>query len=303
MGDGPGITHLRSIDISAEEPAALLPFYEEAWGLERVEDLPGSAPDGALALRARGPEHHVLRLVPGAAHQLVRIVLGARDAAAVDAVAERVRASGAPILTGPVRRAGGEYAVEFTDPEGRRIEVSADAPEHPGPASRDYGPDRLSHAVLNAVDVAASTAFFVDVLGFAISDRYENDQMVFLRCNPVHHCIVLAAGEWTSLNHVAFEVKDVDEVMRALGRIRKAGFDTIWGPGRHGPGGNVFCYFLDPAGTVIEYTAELIEVGGDWTPQQWARTQENADVWGTSGGITPEVVRAMANPPAGERVP
>ena len=48
--------------------------------------------------------------------------------------------------------------------------------------------------------------------------------------------------------------------MRALGRMRRAGHDTIWGPGRHGPGGNVFCYFIDPAGNVIEYTAELIEL-------------------------------------------
>ena len=301
MRDGLGITHLRSIDISAEQPAALLPFYEEIWGLERVEDLPGTAAEGTIALRARGPEHHVLRLVAGGAHQLVRIALGARDATAVAAVAERVRASGAQLLAGPARRPGGEYAVEFSDPEWRRIEVSADVPERRDPASRDFGPDRLSHVVLNSVDLAASKAFFVDVLGFAVSDTYENDQMVFLRCNPVHHCVVLAPGEWTSLNHVAFEVRDTDEVMRALGRMRRAGVDTIWGPGRHGPGGNVFCYFLDPVGNVIEYTAELIEVDSGWTPQEWPRTQENADVWGTSGGITPDVVRAMANPPGSER--
>ncbi len=151
--------------------------------------------------------------------------------------------------------------------------------------------------MLNSVNVAASSSFYTEVLGFHVSDRYENDKMVFLRCNEKHHCIVLAQGEWTSLNHVAFEVKNADEVMKALGRMRKSGIDTIWGPGRHGPGGNVFCYFTDPVGTVIEYTAELLEVDDDWEPSVWSRTPENADVWGTSGGISPEVLEVMANPP------
>ena len=57
-----------------------------------------------------------------------------------------------------------------------------------------YGPDRLSHVVLNCTDLAASKEFFLDVLDFRISDTYENDQMVFLTCNDVHHCVVLAPG-------------------------------------------------------------------------------------------------------------
>lgn len=297
-----GITHLRSVDISAEDPAALLPFYEDTWGLERVPDFPGSTADGAIPLRGRGREHHLVRLVPRTGDPVVRISLGATDEAAVDALAGRVRAGGGRITSEPQRQAWGEYGVEFTDPEGRVIEVSANRPDHDREVVRDIGPDRLSHVVLNAVDLPASKAFYVDVLGFSISDTYENDQMVFLRCNALHHCVVLAPGEWTSLNHVAFEVRNTDEVMRSLGRMRKAGFDTVWGPGRHGPGGNVFCYFQDPVGNVIEYTAELLEVGDDWQPQEWARSQENADVWGTSGGITPEVIQAMANPPAGSRL-
>ncbi|MEV7602145.1 VOC family protein [Kitasatospora sp. NPDC089797] len=292
-----GITHLRSIDLAATDPAALLPFYEQTWGLEQVPDP--TAPTGGIALRARGTEHHVLRLVPGAGRALGRIALGAATPADVDRIAARVRAAGAAVLTGPGPRADGGYAVEFTDPEGRVLEVGAGLPEHREPARRDFGPDRLSHVVLNSPDLGAAKAFYTDVLGFTVSDTYEDDQMVFLRCNSQHHCLVLAPGEWTTLNHVAFEVRDTDEVMRSLGRMRRAGFDALWGPGRHGPGGNVFCYFQDPVGNVIEYTSDLIEVGPDWQARAWPRTQENADVWGTGGGITPAVARAMANPPTG----
>ena len=291
------VTHLSSIDISVEDPSALLEFYESTWGLRKI----ATTESGEILLRAAGAEHHVLTLVPGGDHSLKRIGLGAAGREAVDHLASRLKEAGVPIISGPAERdaiLGGGYGITFLDPEGRRIEVAAEAATH-REMKETPGPDRLSHIVLNSVNLAASKDFYVDVLGFRVSDYYEHDQMIFLSCNTVHHCIVLAPGEWTSLNHVAFEVESADEVMHSLGRMRKAGFDTIWGPGRHGPGGNVFCYFVDPAGNVIEYTAELLEIGDDWEPQVWARTPENADVWGTSGGITPEVIRAMSNPPAG----
>lgn len=296
--NGP-VTHLRSIAVTAADPSSLLGFYEQTWGLQQV----GTDADGTVHLRARSDERHVLSLVPGDGHSVASISLAAGSVTDVDEVARRAAAAGHVVERPPSPRdgPGGGYGTVVLDPEGRRFEVSADVSGHLEPCARDHGPDRLSHIVLNATDMAASQDFLVRVLGFAVSDRYENGQMVFLRCNQVHHCIVLAPGQWTSLNHVAFEVASADEVMRALGRMRKAGFDTVWGPGRHGPGGNVFAYFVDPVGNVIEYTAELLEVDDQWEPHDWARTQDNADVWGTSGGITPAVVAAMANPPAAVR--
>src|SRR5205807_2311232 len=79
--------------------------------------------------------------------------------------------------------------------------------------------------------------------------------MSFVRCNRVHHCIAYARGGFASLNHIAFEMADIDGVMRGIGRMRDAGFPPVWGPGRHGPGNNVFGYFVGPHGGVIEYTA------------------------------------------------
>jgi catechol 2,3-dioxygenase-like lactoylglutathione lyase family enzyme len=290
------VTRLRSISITAQDPRSLLDFYEDTWGLQQVD----ATPSGGIRLRARGSEHHVFCLEPGDGHSMERITLAAPSVDAVDEVARRARAAGITIEQEPQLSddPGCGYSLVLRDPEGRRVEINTGVIERTAPTSRDFGPDRLSHVVLNCTDLAASKDFFLCVLDFRISDTYENDQMVFLTCNDIHHCVVLAPGRWTSLNHVAFEVDSGDEVMRALGRMRRAGHETIWGPGRHGPGGNVFCYFVDPAGNVIEYTAELIELTSDWEPQAWVRSQENADVWGTSGGITPAVIAAMTNPPA-----
>lgn len=289
------ITHLRSIGLTTNDVARLARFYEDVWGLERVADDPA---DGLL-LRGRSSEHHLLSLQAGQERSMAKLCLGAADEGAVDAVADAVQAAGAEIIAGPGPRQahGGGYAVTFRDPEGRVVEVSAGVAEH-APLDSGPGPQRLSHAVLNTASMDGSVAFYTDVLGFKVSDAYEDDLMVFLRCNELHHCIVFADNPWPTINHIAFEVEDVDAVMHALGRLRRAGVEPVWGPGRHGPGGNVFCYFQDPARNVIEYTAELLALSDDWTPSVWERTPENADVWGTSGGITQEVIQAMRNPPA-----
>src|SRR3954454_2756308 len=107
------ITHLRSVAISAEDPAALLSFYEDTWGLHRV----GTATDGSILLRANGDEHHVLALSPGTGHSLELISLGAESPAGVDDLAARLREQGAEIVSGPGPRTepGGGYAVVFLD--------------------------------------------------------------------------------------------------------------------------------------------------------------------------------------------
>jgi len=280
-----------------------MPFYQNTWGLQPADAGTDQPPEPPINLRANGAEHHVLTLTRGDGHSLDLISMGAASAEHIDLLAETLRQANVTIVGGPGPRLlpGGGYAVTYRDPEGRTVEVSADLDEVESVSPSASGPDRLSHIVLNSVNVKETVEFYTSVLGFEISDWYENDQMVFLRCNSTHHCIVFVPGKWTSLNHVAFEVASVDEVMKALGRLRKAGVETVWGPGRHGPGGTAFCYFVDPAGNVIEYTAELLEVDAGWEPHAWERNAANADLWGTSGGITPEVIAAMANPPAGER--
>jgi catechol-2,3-dioxygenase len=82
---------------------------------------------------------------------------------------------------------------------------------------------KLGHVVLNVRDVERSARFYTEVLGFQISDVYPEEMvsggMVFLRCNPDHHGIALvgsmkAEAANVELNHIAFEVATLDEVVR-----------------------------------------------------------------------------------------
>ena len=84
--------------------------------------------------------------------------------------------------------------------------------------------------------------------------------MTFVRCNRKHHSIAFAHSDASSLNHIAFEMENIDAVMRGFGRMRDAGYEPVWGPARHGPGNNVFGDSIAPFGAVIEYTAEIAEV-------------------------------------------
>ena len=65
--------------------------------------------------------------------------------------------------------------------------------------------------------------------------------------------MVLGFTGGATLNHIAFEMPDLNSVMRGAGSMRDDGRAIEWGPGRHGPGNNGFCYFLGPEDMPMEY--------------------------------------------------
>ena len=177
---------------------------------------------------------------------------------------------------------GADSEREIKGPEGETYRFVREQSVPPLAGDRDR-PIRLSHVVLNSADVDAAERFATEKLGFRVSDRTRH--MTFLRCSRVHHCIAYARAGYPSLNHIAFEMADVDGVMRGIGRLRDAGYPCVWGPGRHGPGNNVFGYFVGPHGGLVEYTSEVSEAGDDYrvgSPQDWTWPQGRIDHWGVS---------------------
>ena len=90
---------------------------------------------------------------------------------------------------------------------------------------------KIGHVVLNVRDVERSARFYIELLGLEISDAYPEEMvpggMVFLRCNPDHHGIALVgstaeAATNSDLNHIAFEVATLDEVLRARDHLTAA---------------------------------------------------------------------------------
>jgi catechol 2,3-dioxygenase len=107
--------------------------------------------------------------------------------------------------------------------------------------------------------------------------------------------MVLGFAGGPTLNHIAFEMPDLESVMRGAGRMRDDGRGIEWGPGRHGPGNNVFCYFLGPEDMPVEYTAEMQQVDAHHrakTPQQWSWPPGRLDQWGISAAPSERMEQA-----------
>jgi catechol 2,3-dioxygenase len=182
----------------------------------------------------------------------------------------------------------------ISDSDGRHFEVvHGDALHGAAPAGSD-SPERLAHVVLNSHDVPATQRFLEHALGFTLADRSAN--MAFMNCAADHHSIGVHVGDNDALNHIAFLMPGVDAVMRGGGRMKDAGHPIEWGPGRHGPGNNAFNYFIDPFGLVIEYTAEVEQIGDDHVPgapDDWKWPPGRYDRWGISPPPTPRLKQAQ----------
>ena len=290
------IQDIRHVGLLSPAIAAHTDYYLEVWGLQSAgEDR------HARYLRAASTEHHILSLHPADRRGLHHLAFSLDGRAAVDAAAVELERRGTTLVAQPgdLSEPGGGYGLRFLDPENRCIELSAGVAEHPnGWSTGKVAPRRLCHVGLNTPWFEQIVEFYTDFLGFRVSD-WNEDQMAFLRCDRRHHVIVFSRADYASVNHVAYVMANVDDVMKGVSNLRARGQEPDWGPGRHGPGNNIFCYYKDPAGYVNEFSSdiEFIEDEATHKPAVWRRVPETADLWGTAGVPSPDVRKAMAGDP------
>jgi catechol-2,3-dioxygenase len=250
------VTGLRGIELGVTNLDRAAAFYSHVWGLDPVV-----SEKDTIHLRANGTEHHVVTLRERPKAGMLGVHFAAPNREAVDALHDKAKAFGAAVTTSPaelLRSAGGGYGFQFRTPEGHVLNVSSDVARHPNTVNDRSKPLKLSHVVLNSAKIEEQTRFFIDLLGFKLSDS--TDMMEFVRCSADHHSIAMSRAEGPSLNHMAYELANMDGLMRGAGRLKSSGFNSEWGVGRHGPGDNVFSYFIEPNGFVVEYTTEIQQI-------------------------------------------
>lgn len=287
------VSALRSVEFGVPDLDRSVAFFRDVWGLQEI-----ARHGGASQLRATGAEHDVVTLHEQPETALRRVTFAADDRRAVDALHAKAKGVGANIVSdpAPLPAPGGGYGFEFRDLEDRLFRISAEVEGHSDVEDARDRPRKLSHVVLNSTQVDRATDYFVDLLGFRLSDRTE--MMDFIRCNADHHSLAFARLGNASLNHVAFEVPSRDALMRGAGRLKEAGFKVEWGVGRHGPGDNVFAYFIEPNGFVVEYTAEVEQIDEATHrvryAEDWKRPANRMDQWGFADPPSERVRKAMA---------
>ncbi|MBF2714124.1 glyoxalase [Agrobacterium vitis] len=162
--------------------------------------------------------------------------------------------------------------VAFHDPEGTEIELfnsSAFLPEIPH--YRPISPLKLGHVACQVPNIEDLAEFYVNALGFRKSDWAEG-LAVFLRCSPDHHTVNFFSGP-SRLDHIAFEVKDFSELVRAADHLTITGYPLEWGPARHSAGHNCASYHFSPDGFPVELYAEMDQMKdeelGYFEPRPW----------------------------------
>jgi catechol 2,3-dioxygenase-like lactoylglutathione lyase family enzyme len=282
------IQQLSSVSLRTQKLAQCEKFYGGPWGLQSVDSASGSA-----LFRGTGPAHHVLELIEANDTGLDKISFSVADEKEVDDAAAQISAAGYELDIAPTQLmgTGGGYGLLTRDPDGNAVEIRCGVEEHEELTGRPELLTKVDHIVLNSPNVDAIVDFYSKVLGLRVSDWYEEKILTFLTCNEEHHCLVIAKAESNGIQHIAFEVKGLEALMRGMGRLRKTGLDPIWGPGRHAPGGNTFSYYADPNGYVVELTSDQFTIDEAWQPKEWKRSVENADMWGTAGAPTELVLK------------
>jgi Glyoxalase/Bleomycin resistance protein/Dioxygenase superfamily len=191
----------------------------------------------------------------------------------------------------PLPETIGGLSVDLIDPSGMPVRVVAgmhELPELPDqrPVVFNFGHDvqrtntgqrpprvparvqRLGHLVLQSTKYLETLNWYLDNLGMIVSDfqffpgqRERGPTMSFIRCDrgptPAdHHTLALTLGPANRYLHSAYQVSDLDALAAGGEYLRERGYFRSWGIGRHIQGSQIFDYWRDPDGFMVEHFAD-----------------------------------------------
>ena len=260
-------------------------FYEDVVGLQYVD----TGSDGGVRLRC-DQEHHSVVLYEGREAGLRCAGFMLEDIEQFEPLIERLARAGLSVREiDPDTCASRAQlrAIRVFEPlVGATIEFYVPAHD----SARPFQPtvariQRLGHVVFNTPNAARAVEFWRDVLNFRESDSV-GEFITFMRCwpSPWHHGIGIAKFERHSLHHVNYMVTEIDDIGRALTRLKGANSDVVFGPGRHPASDSVFLYFLDPDGLTMEYSfgMEAFPEAFPRAPRRIEPTPTSLDYWGST---------------------
>jgi hypothetical protein len=265
---------LRAPDLGAMEE------FLVHFGLARAERTPT-----ALYMRGTGAAHHI-HVTEKGEPGFVGLAWHAADEDDLRRLAKTPGASPVEALDEP----GGGKRVRLKEPNGYQIEVlHGVARSAPTPVARQAvntgaemlkrkgelyrlraGPaqvKRIGHAVMGTPRLVETVRWFRDTLGLVASDDLyvgAKDNLIgsFNRCDRGeeyvdHHVFFCLKHDRAGLNHLSFEVQDMDDVFAGHHYLKRLGkYEHMWGIGRHLLGSNVYDYWADPWGRIHEHWSD-----------------------------------------------
>ncbi|MBT3992288.1 MAG: glyoxalase [Rhodospirillaceae bacterium] len=295
-------TGIDQITHGVEDLSECVRFYED-WGLTKV-----SVDDNVAVFKTMDGSEVVLchtddPALPPAIEEgstMRHVVWGVKDEADLAVVREKIsgqesygEVDGCPACVDP-----NGLSVSFRVTQRHDVDVKGspmntwDQPDArldlPSTFYEKAEPVKIGHVVFFVSDLAATEAFYTDVLGFAVSDRYPGAG-TFLRCSTPggHHSMFIleTPDKKAGLNHVAYTVRDIHEVFGGGLQVDKCGWKTQIGPGRHPVSSAYFWYVENPAGALAEYFTDEDYCTDKWESRDFQRSNEAFTEWAVAGGI------------------
>ncbi len=263
---------LDHLHIASDDPARLKDFYRDVLGL-----VPARLPDDTYLLQGRER-----RLVIGPGKPGGRPCHGFRvqDRDQLRAVREHLTGRGLTLERSPSAVFGPE-AVAVRDPDGWLIVFGLPRPDLPAlkavnaTVPRNY-PARLQHAVVASPNLPAMMDFYENALGFVPSDYCYQEmddpaskQAAFYRTDPEHHSFAVFGASSVRADHHAYEASCWNDIRDWADHLANLQEKVWWGPGRHGPGNNLFIMFKDPHGHPVEISAEMEVMAREMALRHW----------------------------------
>ncbi|WP_433565992.1 VOC family protein [Nocardia sp. CA-151230] len=185
----------------------------------------------------------------------------------------------------------GGLGLDLVDPSGLRVRVVAETHELPGlpaqqtqvfnsghevprvnvtqrPPRAPAQVQRLGHVVVQTTRYRETLDWYLRYLGLIVSDflfypgqRERGPVMSFIRCDrgatPTdHHTLALTLGPSNRYVHSAYQVADLDALAAGGEYLLDHGYQRSWGIGRHIQGSQIFDYWRDPDGFMVEHFSD-----------------------------------------------
>ena len=265
---------------------------------------------GELQLRGTRAGAPCVLLRCGPQSRFTGVAFRASDEVDVLRLADRF---GAPAR--PLPDTIGGLSVELMDPSGMPVRVVAgmhELPELPDqqPPALNFGHDarrintgqrpprvparvqRLGHLVVQSTKYLEALNWYLDNLGMIVSDflyfpgqRERGPTMSFIRCDrgstpSDHHTLAMALGPANRYVHSAYQVSDLDALAAGGEYLRERGYVRSWGIGRHIQGSQIFDYWRDPDGYLVEHFADGDLFDNTVTPGWAPFTASGLAQWG-----------------------
>jgi catechol 2,3-dioxygenase-like lactoylglutathione lyase family enzyme len=269
------VTRIGHIALHVADLDAAVDFQQKVIGMVETERSSG------VSYLTCNDRHHELILIEDPNRGYEHLALEVADAASLDDAPRRLSSAGGTVL-GDVYdgEPGIDRALKVQSPNGHvyKLFCGMKTVEEPSPGDRPTHFEHLSTKVRNR---RAEERFLTEGLGFKFSDR-----MGFLaswwHCDEDHHGVALTLAPRPELSHYAYSWTDLNALGRVADRLKSArGRKCIWGPSRHGPGNNLFLYFHDEDGAMIECCAELAQIEADgYQPKTWSMQPGTINQWG-----------------------